>query len=291
MCSAAEPIIIIGAPRSGTNMLRDVLTRIPGLATWPCDEINYIWRHGNVRYPSDAIPPERATTAVKAYIRRCFEAQARRSGNARIVEKTCANALRVEFVDSVFPEARYIYIHRDALDAVGSAMKRWKAKLEPAYIARKARFVPVSDLPYYAARYAWNRLYRLITREKRLAFWGPQIDGMPELLQRYELDELCALQWQACTRSAHRSFDSMNKNRWIEVAYEDFVADPEEALQRILAFLGVDAAPDVRRQAVADVSTRSVGKGRRDLGPVRAARIERLLGDDMRPNHAAVRAG
>ena len=27
----AAPIVVIGAPRSGTNMLRDLLTAIPGL--------------------------------------------------------------------------------------------------------------------------------------------------------------------------------------------------------------------------------------------------------------------
>ena len=37
------PVIIIGAPRSGTNMLRDILTNFEGIETWPCDEINYIW--------------------------------------------------------------------------------------------------------------------------------------------------------------------------------------------------------------------------------------------------------
>ena len=43
--------MIIGAARSGTNMLRDVLTSLDGVDTWPCDEINYIWRHGNIRWP------------------------------------------------------------------------------------------------------------------------------------------------------------------------------------------------------------------------------------------------
>ena len=59
-------LVIIGAPRSGTNMLRDVLTSFDGIGTWPCDEINYIWRHGNVRYPSDEIPADRATPAAVA---------------------------------------------------------------------------------------------------------------------------------------------------------------------------------------------------------------------------------
>ena len=61
MSKASENIVLVGAPRSGTNMLRDVLTALDGIGTWPCDEINYIWRHGNVRYPSDELPRENAT--------------------------------------------------------------------------------------------------------------------------------------------------------------------------------------------------------------------------------------
>ena len=71
--SSTKNIIIIGAPRSGTNMLRDVLTSINGIETWPCDEINYVWRHGNVFYPSDEIPVENASPAVKRYIQKSFK--------------------------------------------------------------------------------------------------------------------------------------------------------------------------------------------------------------------------
>ena len=78
-----QPAVIIGAPRSGTNMLRDVLTSLEGIATWPCDEINYIWRHGNVRFPSDEIPADRATPVIKSYIQQSFEERAldRRAGH------------------------------------------------------------------------------------------------------------------------------------------------------------------------------------------------------------------
>ncbi|MDN5869897.1 MAG: sulfotransferase [Nitrococcus sp.] len=38
--SSYQPVVIIGAPSSGTNMLRDVLTPIPDVPTWPCENIN-----------------------------------------------------------------------------------------------------------------------------------------------------------------------------------------------------------------------------------------------------------
>ena len=38
-----------------------------------------------------------------------------------MVEKTCANTLRLPFVDKVLPEARYLHIVRDGVDVVASA--------------------------------------------------------------------------------------------------------------------------------------------------------------------------
>jgi len=45
------PVIIIGAPRSGTNIIRDVIVTNNNFTTWPCDEINYVWRYKNLEYP------------------------------------------------------------------------------------------------------------------------------------------------------------------------------------------------------------------------------------------------
>ena len=64
-----ENIIIIGAPRSGTNLLRNLLTAQDKFGSWPCDEINYIWRHHNINYCSDEFPKELARKSVKKYIK------------------------------------------------------------------------------------------------------------------------------------------------------------------------------------------------------------------------------
>jgi len=275
------PIIIIGAPRSGTNMLRDVLASLPGLATWPCDEINYIWRHGNVRYPSDEFTPDMGRPDVCSYIRRQFEWVAARYRAHTVVEKTCANSLRVMFVDRVVPEAKYIFIRRHGLDAVGSAIKRWKAELDIPYLARKARFVPVSDLPYYASRFLWNRFYRLFSSDERLAFWGPQLEGMEELLHKHSLEEVCSLQWKQCVDKAGEVLAEMPADRWIEVSYEDFVTKPEAGLKEILEFLGINDQEDLIAKAVLGVSPHSIGKGRDQFGKEAIDRLERLMGQTL----------
>ena len=260
-------------------MLRDALASIPNMATWPCDEINYIWRHGNVAYPSDEYSPEMARADVTRYIRKQFGWVSRKYGVNIVLEKTCANSLRVPFVDRVVPDAKYIYIRRDGLDVVGSAMLRWKAPLDIPYLARKAWFVPLSDLPYYGGRYLGNRIYRIFSGKKRLAFWGPQIDGMSELLTRHSLDEICALQWKRCVDAASGAFYNMPRERWIEVGYEDFVRSPVGELKRVISHLGVDVSNEALRHAVVDVRDSSIGKGRAVLDQETIDRLSLIIGD------------
>lgn len=275
-------VIIVGAPRSGTNMLRDVLTSLEGIATWPCDEINYIWRHGNVRFPSDEIPEDLATPAVKNYIQQRFQDIQRKYSADIVVEKTCANSLRVPFVDAVVPDAKYVFIYRDGLDATGSAKERWTAELDIPYILEKVRFVPKMDLPYYALRYFWARVYRFISREKRLAFWGPALDGMQSILQKHSLNEVCALQWQRCVDKSEEAFARMPEGKVVRVCYEDFVRNPVTELSRILAFLGKEVPQEHIERAVEGVSPRSLGKGRKALGEQEVANLEALVGDTLR---------
>ena len=274
-------VIIIGAPRSGTNMLRDVLTSFDGIGTWPCDEINYIWRHGNVRYPSDEIPADRATPTVSRYIQGRFEAIRKAQQAKIVVEKTCANCLRIPFVDRVVPNAKYIYIYRDGIDATGSAKLRWTAKLDIPYLLEKVRFVPISDLPYYGLRYFWSRVYRWFSKEKRLAFWGPKLDDMESVLEKHSLNEVCAIQWQRCVDAADRALASMPPERVIKVRYEDFVSRPDEELTRLLAFLDYDADTDAIKASVKGVSNKSLGKGRQALGDEEVNRLEALVGESL----------
>jgi hypothetical protein len=277
-----QEIIIIGAPRSGTNMLRDILASFEGVATWPCDEINYIWRHGNVRYPSDEIPLGNSTLFIRNYINQRFSQIQKKYSAKYIVEKTCANSLRVPFVDAVIPNAKYIFIYRDGIDATVSAKERWTAKLDVPYLLEKVKFVPKMDLPYYGLRYLWARIYQLFSREKRVAFWGPALDQMDSLLKKHTLNEVCALQWQRCIDKSEQAFASMPADKVVRVRYENFVRDPVGELSCILKFMGLDFQPDELAQAVEGVSSHSVGKGRKALGEEEVENLEELVGNTLK---------
>ena len=118
----------------------------------------------------------------------------------------CQFSLRVEFVDKVLPEAKYIFIHRNGVDATASAILRWKSKLDVKYTLAKLKYIPVLDIPYYVSRNVWIRLKQVFSKDKRLSFWGPQLNNMKGLMERSSLEELCAKQWSACVENSLRAF-------------------------------------------------------------------------------------
>ena len=178
-------------------------------------------------------------------------------------------------------EAKDIFIRMDGLDAIGSATKRWKAGMDIPYLARKARFVPATDLPYYASSFVRSRIHRVLSSDKRLAFWGPKLDNMQELLKKHTLEEICALQWKRCVNEASGFFAHASRERWIEVGYEDFVRHPREELDRILDFLGLDIPGPARDEAVSGVSPHSLGKGRSALDEGTRNRLWPLIQDTI----------
>lgn len=278
----SKNIIIIGAPRSGTNMLRDILTSFDGVATWPCDEINYIWRHGNIFFPSDELTQDMVSPRISRYIKNSFSRIRNTYNSPIVIEKTCANSLRVPFVDKIIPDAKYIFIYRDGIDAIGSAHERWKAELDIPYILKKIRFVPKIDLPYYAIRYLWARVYRLISREKRLAFWGPALEGMQDILRNHSLNEICLLQWKRCVEKAQQAFKNMPHDKVINVRYEDFVTNPEYELSRILKFIDKNVTKEEINFSIKNVSSKSIGKGRNALGEEEVKKLEPLIKETLK---------
>ena len=86
-----NPIFIIGAPRSGTNILRDTLTSNKKFVTWDCDEINYIWRYNSIFKKSDELKVKNITLKKRNYIRSRFKniiSKAKAKTNSKNQKKT-----------------------------------------------------------------------------------------------------------------------------------------------------------------------------------------------------------
>jgi hypothetical protein len=276
-----QKIVIIGAPRSGTNMLRDLMARLDGAGTWPCDEINHLWRHGNVRHPTDALTPDLARPEVRSYIGGAFARLAKTRGLDTVVEKTCANSLRVPFVDRIVDDAKYVFIVRDGIDAAASASKRWHAGLDLRYRLRKARFIPPSDVPYYFSRFLRNQLLRLGARGSPRNSWGPVFDGMAELQGRLTTAGICAHQWRACVEMAAAALGSLPGDRVYRVKYEDFVDDPVREFRGLAAFAGKAVPEDLTDSLRGGVTAARKGHGRSELSGEDLAVVRGIIGPTL----------
>lgn len=256
-------IVIIGAPRSGTNILRDVVCRLRGFGTWPCDEINPIWRHGNLDHPDDALPPALATDAVRSFVRVRFARLAAALSLDVVVEKTCANSLRVPFVDRILPEARYLFIVRRPEDAVPSAMQRWESSIDIAYSLRKLRFTPPSDAPHYVLGALRNRLARALRGGGRLPTWGPRPPEADSWRPDQSLAEMCVVQWRACVEASVSALRALDRSRVVATTYEDFTREPGAVLATARSRWSFEVEDADIQRAIRDVVDTSVGRGAR----------------------------
>ena len=276
-----KPLILLGAPRSGTNVLRDTLCSSNKFITWDCDEINYIWRVGLARSISDEFNKNDVNNFNKSYIRNCFRKVTSRKiilkHNPYIVEKTCANCLRLDFVNNILPEAKYIYIKRNPFDSISSIRDRWLGETSSKYLLKKAKFIPKNDLIYYSLRYLKHRIYQKFSTTKELPSWGPRFNGIDKFRQQNSLIETCAMQWYQCTTKVENNINLLleNNKKVFTIEYEKFTTAPEQVLREMINYFDMDFLPD--QFNIESINSESIGKGLKNLSNLEIDLISSIL--------------
>jgi len=269
-------VVIIGAARSGTKMLRDALAMASGVGKVPYD-VGYVWRLGNEDHPDDVIGPEMLGDQSRQYIRDYVERYADGAPPA-VIEKTVGNALRVATVAAVFPDARYIHLVRDGVDVAESARRQWSARPDIRYLLEKAKHFPLRMVPRYGAKYVRS----LATRgfhDGRASTWGPRYPRMDEDLRREALLVVCARQWLHSVRSARADFARLGLPV-VEVRYEELTSSPHVELSRVAQDSGLPLLPEGLEQASREITDARRGIGRGSLSEVEVAQLS-LEVDDL----------
>ena len=274
-----QPLILIGAARSGTKLVRDLVAEHLAVDKVPYD-INYIWRLGHEHIPHDELSPEMLNPRIQQRIRRSFERYS--SGAPFLIEKTVSNCLRVHYVCAVLPKAKFIHLLRDGRDVVASAYRQWIAPTDWRYILQKARTFPLTEAFGYALSYAGDVFRSLLVQDKkRFGTWGPRYAGIDEDVAVKELIEVCALQWARCVERALRDLNSLPSEQVLTIRYEDFVRNPRNRLETIAQFAGIDPAPYSENAILATVSQENIGKGSRNLSAEQMALIRPYIQDAL----------
>lgn len=144
--SMAQPVFIVGMPRSGTTLLFDIFKSHESLVPttgYPDGEDHIGWiEHGgallsgfghsgtqesavgysyNLYMNENSLVPEN-----KARMRSYYNALVQDSEGTRVVNKCTQILNKLRYVQAIFPKARFIHIVRDCLPVVAS----WKTMLE-----------------------------------------------------------------------------------------------------------------------------------------------------------------
>lgn len=228
------PIILIGAARSGTRFLRDILGAGPGTAMVPYD-VNYIWRYGAEGLRHDALDAAALDDARARFIRKALASVARSRPGDRLIEKTVSNTLRVPFVNRVFPQAVFVHLIRDGRDVAESAMRQWRAPPDWRALRSKLRGLPLRNVGY-VGWFAGNYARGLLRGRQGGGVWGPRFPGIDGLAATAGLAETCAVQWVASVEAATRDLAALPQTRVHTIRYEALVAD-DRALTALVAAL------------------------------------------------------
>ncbi|MGA1265217.1 MAG: sulfotransferase family protein, partial [Prochlorothrix sp.] len=142
-----RPIFIISTPRAGSTLLYETLSQFPDL--WSIGEESHDAIEGipelhpaSHGYPSNRLTAAAATPAVIQLLKQRFTQKLQdRRGDAylalpaeqrpdsiRFLEKTPKNALRVPFLRAMFPDARFIFLYREAKENISSLMEGWRSR-------------------------------------------------------------------------------------------------------------------------------------------------------------------
>lgn len=235
---ASAPIVILGAARSGTKFLRDVLAAAPEARAVPYD-VPYVWRY-RAAQAHDALEPDSLTPARITFIRRQLHRLAGlREGDGILIEKTVGNTLRVPFVAQVLPEARFVHLVRDGRDVTESAMRQWHAPPDWPALWTKLRGMPLSNAGY-ALWFGANFLKGLASGRGGGKVWGPRYPGIAEDAATLALARVCARQWRHSVETATQNLAALTPDRVHHIRYEDLTGGPE-ALSKLIAGLDLPA--------------------------------------------------
>lgn len=237
-----RPIVIVGAPRSGTTVLGQLLSRHPTLAH--LDEPRITWRFGNDG-KSDMLTAEDARPEVCRHIQATFSKAVRDAGKQRLIEKSPSNSLRMGFVEKVLPGCLFVHIMRDGIESTLAIHRFWGEHargVDRAKFMKRVREISPRQIPYYVREFVRRTAPRPLAGLVRQPVWGPRLPGMDELLKELKLLEVCALQWRTCVESARHFGRTLPADRYMECKLEEFSA---EKLKSILQFCQLEDSPEV----------------------------------------------
>ncbi|MFC4309557.1 sulfotransferase [Steroidobacter flavus] len=217
-----EPIFIVSAPRSGSTLLFETLAAssqlctVGGEAHWLVEGIEAL-RPGAPGIDSNRLTARHATDVIANDIRKQILSRLQdqtgqplhEPGSRRFLEKTPKNSLRIPFFNHIFPDARFVFLWRDPRENISSIMEAWRSGKWRTYPKLEGFDGP------------WSMLLPPGWRD---------MNGRP-------LAEIAAWQWEQTNVQILDDLQSLGRERWTVLEYDELLRDPAGAIARLCEFL------------------------------------------------------
>jgi hypothetical protein len=212
-----------------------------------------VWRHYcGERFLRDFLTGTTATEEERERLLWFASRVVRYQGRPRLASKITGPA-RIEYLNSIFEDALFVHLVRDGRAVAESLLRRnfWRNSSR----MRKP---------------AWDNALS----DEELTRWR-ELGADPLAL--------AAIQWRAAVLGARRDAASFVPDRYLEIRYEDFLADPHELLDRITDFCDLQRSPEVHRFLDRNVRLRdATGRWRDAVTPAQMGLLDELIGDTLR---------
>lgn len=232
-----QPVFIIGCGRSGTTIFGQTLAQHPAISY--LNERRDLWhkaypeldiwsgKKGHVKLLAGKDDVSNRRTA---YLRRLFYKAQVLPRKKILLEKLPINSFRLDFIKTCFPEAKFIYLHRNGLEVAASISKN--------------------------VSYGWfgknNIKYKLLLK---LA----NSDNELQFVNNVAINDFQKglLEWRLSVNHSENFFKNISAARFIELSYDDFVGQPEKSMKRVLDFLGLNFDEDLILSMCAGIERKS----------------------------------
>jgi hypothetical protein len=270
----AKPVIILSAPRSGSTLLFEYLTGLPGTSSIG-GESHRVFRNfphlraENQALDSASLNQSHANPECIGLFRDNMACLLRDASQQSLVqnpslflqrppqfiEKTPRNALNIPFLNRVFPDAKYIFLHRAPQQNIASIMEAWTLGLT------SGRFMTFPGLP------GWDR--------PGWCFLLPP--GWRHMIGR-SLAEIAAFQWQQSNETIMRHLSQLPAEKYCRVSYESLLGNSESEINRLMDFAGIPPQGANHGQFADQLSNTTLTQPAADKWQKHSAEIDPLLG-------------
>ncbi len=224
-----SPTFLVGCGRSGTTFLVGALNQHPHALA--LNEPRHIWRTIDARTDIWDQRAEQngakleftsndATARIRSRGRRTFFTRLAASRKQQLIEKLPINNFRLQWIDAIFPTAKYLNLVRNGLDVARSIQQKGAAW-------------------HGRSGWKWRSMAQLCSQSGFVLNGNMPIDQIEDYFQRG------LVEWTLSVSRNQTFLNSLDDSRHLTVRYEDLVANPATHFARTIDFLGLETSSNI----------------------------------------------